>query len=197
MVLNQFNGRVALKLHSKIGANFSVTMIFKDERTSYRGIDARIGDYVYLKASDGKFYRLKVTDIESQNALVIVATLTDETAQIRNFSAQNAAIFRETANRQYPLFISGISPVMQAAIGTHLSILIDQNTAQTGCKSTITAAELDGTEFIPILKNGESRCLPISEAIEYFLTLTSPNGNRRRLELTDYDQTEWAKRPPQ
>lgn len=199
MVLEtQFHGVVFITPLSKLANNFRVTMYFHDEGSIYKGYNAKIGDYVYTRVQTGKFHRLKVTDIESKDTSTIVAILTDEDATIRgNLIAYNGVIMRETPNMKLPLFSSGVSMVLLAAIKTHLALLIDKNTQGSDCKSTITAAELDGTEFISIIKNGESRCLPISEAIEYWLTLKSPNGARKRLTLTDYAQTEWENRPPQ
>jgi hypothetical protein len=194
MVLNQFNGRVAVKLLQKTGVNFSVAMVFKDDTLTYRGIDARLGDYVFLKASDGRYVRLKVTAIERQTAYNIKATLTDETATVRYFNAQNGAMVRETRFRKYPVFPANIEQTLLDVMLSHYSILSDFEFDD--CNGLLTAADLDGTEILSVKKDGEMKCLPISELVEFTLTLKSPNGTRRRLELTDYEQADWAKRDP-
>jgi hypothetical protein len=170
MVLErQFNGRVFIKPLSKSGNNFNVTMFFTDEGSLYKGYHTQLGDYVFLRAqtpTGTKFHRLKVTAIQSADAFTIVATLTDESLEIKTLIAYNGAIMRETANMKLPIFPSGLPKVLQAAMESHFSILVDQNTEGSLCKGILT--DRNG------ITGDETLCF------------TNPDGSQKQITTTEF-----------
>ncbi len=181
MVANLFNGRIYLAKSVKRGGLYDLTLAFSDTTSYWRGIDARIGDVVFLRGQDGKGYRLVITAFQRKLASQIWCTV-QPTTPLSILPPQYCAIVRETPNRKFPMFPSGLPLAIRSIMESYYAV-IDDNLTESGCDGEIiTHTQVVGSETICLQKaDGSKAKITIDELREYILILTNSNDENYRL----------------
>ncbi len=183
MVTNQFNGRVYLAQSVKRDGFFDITLAFTDFTSYYRGIDALIGDVVFLRGQDGKGYRLVVTAFQRKLASQITCTVSTDTP-LSILPPQYCAIVRETPNRKFPMFPIGLPLAIRSIMENYYAVIDDSLPIGVGgCTGDlITHTQVQGTETICLQKaDGSQAKITIDELREYILIMTNSTDEKYRL----------------
>ena len=183
MVANQFNGRVYLAQSVKRDGFFDITLAFTDFTSYYRGIDAQIGDVVFLRGQDGKGYRLVVTAFQRKLASQITCTVSTDTS-LSILPPQYCAIVRETPNRKFPMFPIGLPLAIRSIMENYYAVIDDSLPFGVGgCTGDlITHTQVQGTETVCLQKaDGTQAKITVDELREYFLIMTNSTDEKYRL----------------
>lgn len=183
MVANLFNGRTYLAKSVKRDGLLDITLSFVDFTGYWKGTDAQIGDVVFIRGQDGKGYRLVVTNIISKKASQIVCTVEVDGATQRFLPSQYCAIVRETPNRGFPMFPSGLPLAIRSIMESYYAVIDDSLTTEGGCQGEeITRNNITGYETICLkMADGTHKGISLNELREWMLTLTNSTDENYRL----------------
>ncbi len=126
MVLSQFNGTLNILSSALVSGNtYSFTGFFNNTSSSYTSNQSQVNDNIYVSTGTA-VARLVIASITNNAGGIIAGTFQDVDNVLSAPPSGVAAIMRETATKDYPLFVDGISRDLQSAIRSHFTMLVEQ-----------------------------------------------------------------------
>lgn len=123
-VLNRFRGTLNVFGSSGTAPNYAITGFFNDQLGNYESDDVSVGDILYISSGSG-CVRFRITSITSETGGIIQANILDVSGATSVFPGGIGAILGETANYDFPNYVSGISEDLLACMRTHFTELVD------------------------------------------------------------------------